>query len=298
MNRIVVALIAILLMGTSIGLLVGRKALEWRRGLVELKDEIHSYDGIGVYPARNAELLAARTRPEVVLIGATHTRDWGDTAKRFPSMHVVTRGIAGQRVPQYLLRFRQDVLDLKPRVVVIEGCEINVSDRVPLRALADSYESMVELARLHGIEPILATTLPVAWTVESESPGLNDGVRRLNDHIRDPAERCGVRLVDYYAAVVDERGMLPSEDTIDGRHGGPRSYDRMAELLFRVLDEALASSAVAAAAASDDGSNPKPVTPKIELDTRGTSSVGAAVASRAPDAGQAAGPFGSEAAGR
>jgi lysophospholipase L1-like esterase len=277
MNRIVVAPIVILLLGSSAGALMGSKALEWRRGFAELKDEIRDYDGIGVYPTANARILAAGARPEVVLIGASHTRDWGETEKRFPNVHVVTRGIGGQRVPQYLLRFRQDVLELKPRVVVIEGCEINVSSGVPLRSLVDSYESMVELARLHGIEPILATILPVDSAVESRSPGLNDGVRRLNDVIRKMATRQSVRLVDYYAAVEDERGMLAAADTTDGRHGGPRSYDRMAETLARVLDEALAKKAVLRAAGDDDRSDPRRIATKVDPDVWRTSNTGASV---------------------
>jgi lysophospholipase L1-like esterase len=242
MNRLTVVLAMLLVLAVCSGLLIGWKALGWRNRLATLKEYNRDYAGIEVYPAKNAEVLAAGVRPDVVLIGASHTLDWGDTGRRLPNVRVVNRGLGGQLVPQYVLRFRQDVLELNPRVVVIEGCAIDVTYQVPIRTLTDSYTTMIELARARGIEPILATVMPVGPVLNGRIPGLNDGVRRVNDAIRETAKRLGVRLVDYYAAVADEQGMLPAEDTDDGMHCGPRVYDRMAVALAPVLAEALAPS--------------------------------------------------------
>jgi lysophospholipase L1-like esterase len=239
MQRTVIALVVFLLIGAVLGALVAWKALGWRRALLEMKSEYRDYAGIGIYPKENAAVAASGRRPDVVLIGASHTRAWGDGKGRFPGLNLANRGIGGQLVPQYLLRFRQDVLDLHPKAVVIEGCFINALYEVPLRTLVDSYDSMAELARTHGIEPILTTTMPVDAAVEGRSPGTNAQVRRINEAIRDLARSRGYLLVDYYATIASTDGLLPSSDSTDGAHCGPRVYDLMAQSLRPVLDQAL-----------------------------------------------------------
>jgi len=239
MPKLVVALIVALVILAAGGAGIVWKALQWRKGLRALKDEYRDYAGITVYPAENAKIADLASRPDVILVGASHTLAWGDTSSRLPGLRVVNRGVRGQLVPQYLLRFRQDILDLKPRAVVIEGCAINATYDVPLRLLADSYASMAEMARLHGIEPILATTMPVGKVLEQRLAGTNDEVRQINDLIRDLARRNGYLLVDYYAAVAEPDGTLPAAETTDGMHCSPAIYDRMAEALRPILDRAL-----------------------------------------------------------
>ena len=245
MNRIVVLLVAILALGLLAGTVLGWKALGWRSRLADLKEHNRDYAGIETYAGRSGGAGASGAGPDIVFIGASHTLDWGDIGARFPDLRVENRGIGGQLVPQYLLRFRQDVLDLKPKVVVIEGCAINVTYAVPLRTLVDSYASMVELARLHGIEPILATVMPVGAALEDRIPGLNAGVRRVNEAIQATAASLGVRVVDYHAAVADPQGMLPEGESSDGMHCAAGVYDRMAEALEPVLRETLAASGAA-----------------------------------------------------
>jgi lysophospholipase L1-like esterase len=242
MPKLVVALIVtlVVLAAGCAGLVW--KALEWRKGLRALKNEYRDYAGIFVYPAENVRLLKSANRPDVVLIGASHTLAWGDTSSRLPGLRVVNRGVRGQLVPQYLLRFRQDILDLQPRVVVIEGCAINATYDVPLRLLADSYASMAEMARLHDIEPILATTMPVGKDLERRLAGTNDEVRQINEVVRDLARRNGYLMVDYYATVAEPDGTLPAAETSDGMHCSPAIYDQMAVALRPILDRALRSA--------------------------------------------------------
>lgn len=239
MQRTVIVLVAILLIGAVLGAVVVWKALGWRRALLDMKKDYKDYAGIGVYPEDNAAVAASGRQPDVVLIGASHTLAWGDGKGRFPGLSLVNRGVGGQLVPQYLLRFRQDVLDLKPKVVVIEGCFINALYEVPLRTLVDSYDSMAELARAHGIEPILATTMPVDATVEGTWPGTNAQVRTINEAIRDLASSRGYLLVDYYKTIASTDGTLPSSASTDGAHCGPRVYDLIAQSLRPVLEQAL-----------------------------------------------------------
>jgi lysophospholipase L1-like esterase len=241
----VIALVVLVLIFAVGGAGVAWKALQWRKGLRALKDEYRDYAGISVYPTDNAAVVASGARPDVVLIGASHTLAWGDTSKTLPGLRVVNRGVRGQLVPQYVLRFRQDILELKPKVVVIEGCAINATYDVPLKLLEDSYASMAEMARLHGIEPILATTMPVGAVLERRLAGTNDEVRRINQLVQDLAARHGYLVVDYYAAVAEPDGTLPAAESSDGMHCSPAIYERMAAALKPVLERALHGAGVA-----------------------------------------------------
>ena len=151
-SRRTLSLVTVLVvLGALAGSFLLWKAWGWRQSARSLKAAYQDHGGVGVYAEENAALLRAGKRPDAILVGASHTLAWGDLSSRLPGLEIVNRGIPGQLVPQYLLRFRQDVLDLSPRAVVIEGCAINATYEVPLRAVADSYASMAELARLHGI---------------------------------------------------------------------------------------------------------------------------------------------------
>jgi lysophospholipase L1-like esterase len=237
MQRLVVGLIALLLV--VVGALLALKALSWRGGFRSYKALFQDYGGVAAYSAANAKLSESGDRLDAVFLGASHTLDWGDLRDSFPGLRVENRGVSGQAVPQYLVRFRQDVLDLHPKVVVIEGCAVNTTYGLPVRAVVDSYASMAELARIHGIEPILATITPVGSSLERRERGANEEIRKINAAIREIAAREGYRVVDYYSALAGPDGTLPAAESRDGLHWDREVYRRMAELLRPVLKEAL-----------------------------------------------------------
>jgi len=246
MQRTVIVLVALLALGALLGGAFAWKAFGWRRGLLALKNGSKDVAGIHVYAADDSRLLASGVGPDAIFIGASHTLDWGDLDARFPGMDLVNRGVGGQLVPQYVLRFRQDVLDLHPKAVVIEGCAINATYEVPLRTLADSYATMAELARMHGIQPILATILPVGAPWEKRMPGTNEQVSRMNETIRDLAASRGYPLVDYYAVIAGSDGLLPASESEDGMHCSAKIYDRLAVALRPVLENVLRSATATA----------------------------------------------------
>jgi lysophospholipase L1-like esterase len=246
MQRLILALIALLAVGA--GALLALKALAWRNGFRSYKAQFQDFGGIATFSAANAKLSASGDRLDAVFLGASHTLDWGDLRQSFPGLRLANRGISGQAIPQYLVRFRQDVLDLHPKVVVIEGCAVNTTYGLPVRAVVDSYASMAELARIHGIEPILATITPVSSSLERREPGTNDEIRKINEAIREVAARGGYRVVDYYSAVAGPDGTLPAAESRDGLHCDQKVYNRMAELLRPVLKEALEAAEPAATA--------------------------------------------------
>ncbi len=245
---LVVVLLAVLACGAVAGAVVGRKALGWRNSLRQLNARLADVQGMSPYAAENDRLAREGKAPDVVFLGASHTKDWGDLGRRLPGLAVQNRGLGGMLVPQYLLRFRQDVLTLAPKVVVFEGCAINAGYRVPVRTLVDTYASLAELSRLHGIEPVITTHMPVGPQYETMAPGTNKAVAELNEALRTLARTNGYALADYYRIAAKPDGFLDDPGSSDGLHASAALYDRMFAELKPALDEALSRARPAGAA--------------------------------------------------
>jgi lysophospholipase L1-like esterase len=154
----------------------------------------------------------------------------------------INRGISGQTTPQMLLRFRQDVIELKPAVVVIfagtNDIAGNTGDMTPEQT-EDNLASMADLAKANGIRVVLCSILPAfdfPWR-----PGREPApkVVALNRWIKAYAESKGYVYVDFYSAMVDERGGLPEKLSKDGVHPNPAGYEIMTPLVEVGIDEAL-----------------------------------------------------------
>ena len=181
----------------------------------------------------------------VVFMGNSITDVW---ARYFPAMFpgkpYVGRGIGGQTTPQMLVRFRQDVIALKPAVVVIlAGTNDLAGNTGPstLEMIEDNLMSMTELARANGIRVVLSSVLPVydyPWR-----PGLEPApkIRALNAWMKAYAERAGAVYLDYHTAMADERQGLRGDLTYDGVHPTEAGYRVMAPLAERAIAEALRS---------------------------------------------------------
>ena len=144
------------------------------------------------YPAANA---AVKHPPKVVFMGDSITELWKIADPGFFSNDRVDRGISGQTSPQMLLRFRSDVVDLKPRTVhILAGTNDIAGNTGPTneKAFKDNIESMVELAKTHHIHVVLASILPmgsIGWQPQYRPA---EEVRQLNRWLRDYAARSGV----------------------------------------------------------------------------------------------------------
>lgn len=199
------------------------------------------------YGSENAEL-----RPEggrVVFIGDEITERWGEgEAKFFPGKPYLNRGIAGQTTPQMLVRFRQDALDLKPAVVVIQGGSNDLGGNTgpaTLGTIADNVMTMTELAKLHGIAVVLASLTPVCDCIPG-SPRRELRLRRpfgkilgVNEWLKDYAAKNGAVYLDYHAALAQGR-VIKKELTLDGLLIGDAGYTLMAPLTERAIAQALA----------------------------------------------------------
>ena len=197
---------------------------------------------LGRYRADDANLPAATPgAPRVVFLGDSITASWNLAASRLPS-GVVNRGISGQTTPQMLVRFRQDVVNLRPAVVHIMAGTNDVAENTgptTLAAIEDNLASMVDLARAHHIRVVLAAVPPAldfGWR-----PGLQPAAKivALNEWIRSYAARNGLVYVDYHAVLADERQGFKAALSDDGVHPNTAGYEVMAPLARRALARAL-----------------------------------------------------------
>jgi lysophospholipase L1-like esterase len=180
----------------------------------------------------------------VVFMGDSITQDWKIEGKKgsFPGKPYVNRGIKAQTTPQMLVRFRQDVIALKPKVVVILAGINDIAGNtgpMTLEETEDNLASMADLATANHIRVVLCSVLPayeIAW-----AQGLKPAskVVALNEWIKAYAAEKGLIYVDYYSAMKDERGGLPSALSYDGVHPLPSGYAVMAPLAEAGIEKAM-----------------------------------------------------------
>ena len=184
----------------------------------------------------------------VVFVGDSITDYWklADYFAGKPYV-VVNRGIDGQSTPQMLVRFRQDVIDLRPAVLVaLAGTNDVAGVTGPTRNedIEANYASMAELARLHHIRVVFASLLPVNnYTDDAkESFALRprERILALNAWLKDYCAKNGLLYLDYFSAMVDDKGMLKRELSDEGLHPNAAGYKVMAPLAEKAIARAIA----------------------------------------------------------
>jgi len=199
--------------------------------------------------ARYRDADATLTTPpagedRVVFLGDSITDYW-KLSDYFPGKPYINRGIDGQTTPQMLVRFHQDVINLRPKVVVVlAGTNdiAGVSGPTRNQDIEDNYASMVDLAREHAIRMVFASVLPVHnyTQVAKESFALRprERILALNTWIKDYCAKNHLVYLDYFSALVDDRGMLKRELAEDGLHPNDAGYKVMAPLAEKAIQRA------------------------------------------------------------
>jgi lysophospholipase L1-like esterase len=213
--------------------------------------QLQDWPQLAYYQAANAELLETQAPVTAVFIGDSITERWSQVAPQgfFPGRDYVNRGISGQTTPQVLLRFRQDVIQLQPRAVVIGAGTNDLAGNtgpMPLSAIEDNLATLAELATVHSIAVVLASLLPVHGQVpDVEIPPLPQTVRRppekiqqLNDWMRTYAEAQGHIYLDYASSLADDQGLLKVAYSADGLHPNAAGYAVMAPLAIAAIEQA------------------------------------------------------------
>ena len=194
------------------------------------------------YAQANRELQMADPDPQrIVLMGNSITEFWEETHPGFfPSHHLLCRGISGQVSSQMLARFRQDVLNLSPRIVVI-NCGTNdiAENNGPYDEdiTMDNIMSMTELSLAHGITVVLSSVLPCdrfCWNPSIKN--VPDKITHLNERIRAFAAERGVHYLDYYPSMCADGGAMRHDFSDDGVHPNAAGYDTMEDLLLEMLE--------------------------------------------------------------
>jgi lysophospholipase L1-like esterase len=183
----------------------------------------------------------------VVFFGDSITDIW-HIDEYFPGKPYLNRGIGGQTTPQMLVRFRQDVIDLQPKaVVILAGTNDIAGNTGPMRLedIEANFASLAELARAHDIKVIYASILPVHnYTPRSQdffaqrSPAkILELNRWLKNYCGSPAN--GGVYLDYFSALVDDKGLLKKELAEDGLHPNATGYKIMAPLAEAAIEKTL-----------------------------------------------------------
>jgi lysophospholipase L1-like esterase len=198
------------------------------------------------YHDANAHLAPpAEGESRVVFMGDSITDGWGrQRGQFFPGKPYVNRGISGQTTPQMLIRFRPDVIALKPKVVVFLAGTNDIAGNtgpMTLEAIEDNLMSMAELATANNIRVVLSSVLPVSDYIKIQTERRPpEKVVALNAWMKDYAAKNGLVYLDYYSAMLDEKEMFRKDLTYDGLHPNDAGYEVMEPLAEKAIAAALA----------------------------------------------------------
>jgi len=202
--------------------------------------------------ARYREADAALKPPapsenRVVFFGDSITDIW-HLDEYFPGKPYINRGIGGQTTPQMLVRFRQDVISLQPKVVIILAGTNDIAGNTGPMRLEDieaDYASLAELAHANNIRLIYSSVLPVHnYTLRAadffaqRSPEKILALNRwLKDYCASLANGCA--YLDYFSALVDDKGLMKKDLADDGLHPNAAGYKIMAPMAEAAIETAL-----------------------------------------------------------
>jgi lysophospholipase L1-like esterase len=180
----------------------------------------------------------------VVFMGDSITDGWGKKyGQFFPGKPYINRGISGQTTPQMLIRFRPDVIALKPKVVVILAGTNDIAGNTgpsTLEMIEDNLTSMVELAQKNDIKVVLSSVMPVCDYIQNQTKRRpNETIIELNKWIKQYASTHNALYLDYYTPMLDEKGVFKQELTYDGLHPNSAGYEVMMPLAQKAIDQAL-----------------------------------------------------------
>ncbi len=196
------------------------------------------------YKEENLKIgLPADNENRVVFMGNSITQGWIEVNPNFfVGKSYINRGISGQTTPQMLVRFRSDVVNLKPKVVVILAGTNDIAGNTgpsTLEMIEDNIASMVEIANANNIKAVLCSILPAydyPW-----KPGLEPAQKivDLNKWIKEYAVKNKIIYVDYFAPMADQRNGLKKEYSEDGVHPNLAGYNIMEPIVENAIAEAL-----------------------------------------------------------
>lgn len=213
---------------------------------VAMNAEYPAWLHLGKYAAANKELQSQPNEGNrVIFMGNSITECWYLRHKEFFDTHTNyhCRGIGGETTCQFLNRFREDVINNQPAVVIINGGTNDIAENTGTYNADFTFGnivSMAQLAKANGIKVILTSILPVeyySWNYSiTDAP---DKIKSMNARIKKYADDNGITYVDYYTPMVVEGGALNPKYCEDGVHPIPAGYELMESIIVPVIDREL-----------------------------------------------------------
>lgn len=219
------------------------EALLEARNVVERKQDADP-NGLKRYAEADSKLLPPGKTPRVVFLGDSITDAWR-LNEYFTGRDFINRGIGAQTTSQMLARFRQDVLAINPKLVVILAGTNDIADGVAPNQIEDNLATMGDLAKAHGIRVAFASILPVSDYHKDADPQYlrTQGrppatIYAINQWLRALCQSAGYIWIDYYAAMVDPMGQMKADLSDDGLHPNAKGYRVMSPVALAAIDAA------------------------------------------------------------
>jgi len=204
----------------------------------------NDWPNLARYAEENAKIgLPAPGENRIVFFGNSITEGWSKLCPEFFSgKPYINRGISGQTTPQMLIRFRQDAINLKPKIVVILAGTNDIAGNTgpsTLEMIEDNLASMAELAKANGIKVILSSVLPAYDYFWRRGMNPAGKIAKLNEWIKDYSKKTGIYYIDYYSTMVDDRLGMKAIYSEDGVHPNEAGYKVMAPLAEEAITKTL-----------------------------------------------------------
>lgn len=217
------------------------KALLYLLFLLHLSTSVaQDWANLEQYKQANEMIVSQDENIEIVFFGDSITEGWPNfNAAFFNDNTFVGRGISGQTTSQMLLRFRQDVISLQPKKIVLLAGINDIAQNtgpIAIEAVMDNIISMAELAKSNGIEMLLCSVLPANFFPWRPEIIPTQKVIKLNELLRSYANENNLIYVDYYAAMVNQKKGLKSELGYDTVHPNKAGYAVMEQILMNALN--------------------------------------------------------------
>lgn len=207
----------------------------------EEEQENLDWPALSKYKKDNHELkLKSNSGKRIVFMGDSITEGWsGIYPDFFQNKNYINRGISGQTTPQMLIRFRADVVDLNPSIVIILAGTNDIAENTGpsnVKMITDNIFSMSELAMAHKIKVILCSILPVytySWKDISDPPSY---IAEVNNMLKNYCVNHNLEYVDYFSSMANEKKGLGKELSEDGVHPNEKGYKIMSKIIQNVLE--------------------------------------------------------------
>jgi lysophospholipase L1-like esterase len=186
-------------------------------------------------PLRSDSIVANR----IVMFGTQVTQRWQPDSA-FAGYETINRGISGQWISGMLLRYRRDVIELMPQYVVIEISSYNLRPQFSNEEIQEHVKTMTDLARYHGITPILTTMIPLRrgadYLEDNRDFSIMEHVESYNEWLKEYCRNNGLHYADFAAILADDEGFLKHELSFDAIDPNAAGYELMDKAIADILN--------------------------------------------------------------